>query len=143
MAWRSAAKAQYDPNAAVGRSDRPATVRVGGRSVSRTVTEGPGGGFEVNGTTPTLLHRDTEARGYTDTDRRTIVQNVAPPSSVSSQRVKRLTLDLPTDVHRTLKIRSAELDVPMAELLRGLIVETLADSSALSELAERCRQPLD
>ncbi len=57
--------------------------------------------------------------------------------------MKRLTLDLPTDVHRTLKIRSAELDVPMAELLRGLIVETLADSSALSELAERCRQPLD
>jgi hypothetical protein len=57
--------------------------------------------------------------------------------------VKRLTLDLPTDVHRALKIRSAELDVPMAELLRGLIVETLADSSALNDLAERCRQPLD
>lgn len=70
-------------------------------------------------------------------------RTVVPPSSVSIQGVKRLTLDLPTDVHRTLKIRSAELDVPMAELLRGLIVETLTDTTALSELAERCRQPLD
>jgi len=50
---------------------------------------------------------------------------------------------IPADVHRSLKIRSAELDVPMAEFLRKLIVETLADSSALNDLAERYRQPLD
>ncbi len=55
--------------------------------------------------------------------------------------MKRLTLDLATDLHRTLKVRSVELDVPMVELLRQLIVEALADPSALSELAERCRQP--
>jgi hypothetical protein len=48
-------------------------------------------------------------------------------------------LDLATDVHRTLKIRSVELDIPMAELLRALIAEALADSSALNRVAERCR----
>lgn len=68
---------------------------------------------------------------------------VVSPSSVPSQGAKRLTLDLATDLHRTLKVRSAELDVPMVELLRQLIVEALADPSTLSELAERCRQPGD
>jgi hypothetical protein len=56
-----------------------------------------------------------------------------------SPRAKRLTLDLPTDVHRSLKIRSAELGIPMAELLRALILEALADPSALKEIAARCR----
>jgi len=65
---------------------------------------------------------------------------VTSTSSPSGQQVKRLTLDLPTDVHRTLKIRSVELDVPMAELLRELIVDALADPAALSILAERRRQ---
>jgi hypothetical protein len=53
--------------------------------------------------------------------------------------VKRLTLDLPSDVHRALKVRSVELDVPMAELLRELIAGALAEPSVLSELAERRR----
>lgn len=55
--------------------------------------------------------------------------------------MKRLTLDLPTEVHRTLKMRSVELDIPMAELLRELIEEVLADPSSLKQLAERRRRP--
>ncbi len=54
--------------------------------------------------------------------------------------MKRLTLDLPNDVHRALKVRSVELDVPMAELLRELIAGALAEPSVLAELADRCRQ---
>jgi hypothetical protein len=37
---------------------------------------------------------------------------VVPAANVPSQQVKRLTLDLPWDVHRTLKMRSVELDIP-------------------------------
>jgi hypothetical protein len=64
---------------------------------------------------------------------------VAPSTAPSSPSVKRLTLDLPNNVHRNLKIRSAELDVPMAELLRELITKALADPSAFAEVAERRR----
>jgi hypothetical protein len=53
--------------------------------------------------------------------------------------VKRLTLDLPSDVHRALKIRSAELEVPMVELLRALIGDALDHHSTLRELADRVR----
>lgn len=53
--------------------------------------------------------------------------------------MKRLTLDLPSDVHRALKVRSVELDVPMAELLREFIAGALAEPSVLAELADRCR----
>ena len=65
---------------------------------------------------------------------------VASPAGLEGQQVKRLTLDLPADLHRTLKIRSAELDVPMAELLRELILEALANPRSLSELADRRRR---
>jgi hypothetical protein len=64
---------------------------------------------------------------------------VASTPTPASQRVKRLTLDLPSEVHRALKVRSAELDVPMAELLRELIHGALAEPSVLIELADRCR----
>lgn len=67
-------------------------------------------------------------------------EDVAPAASPPRQQVKRLTLDLPMDVHRTLKLRSVELDMPMAELLRELIAEALADPSALGQLAERRRR---
>lgn len=52
--------------------------------------------------------------------------------------MKRLTLDLPVDLHRSLKVRSAELDVSMADLLRELVADALSDEASLSELAERC-----
>lgn len=68
------------------------------------------------------------------------VAMVPPLATLGKQQVKRLTLDLPADVHRTLKIRSAELEVPMAELLRELIVEALENPSVLSQLAERRRR---
>jgi hypothetical protein len=51
--------------------------------------------------------------------------------------VKRLTLDLPVDVHRALKVRSVELDVPMAELLRELIGDALRKPATLKAIAAR------
>lgn len=65
---------------------------------------------------------------------------MATPAGHPGQPMKRLTLDLPTDVHRTLKMRSVELDIPMAELLRELIDDVLADPSSLAQLAERRRR---
>lgn len=64
---------------------------------------------------------------------------VAAPSAPPGTRVKRLTVDLPAELHRALKVRSAELDVPMAELLRELIDEALRKPSKLRELADRLR----
>lgn len=53
--------------------------------------------------------------------------------------MKRLTLDLPQDTHRALKVRSAELDVPMAKLLRVLVADALKKPATLRDLAERIR----
>lgn len=62
------------------------------------------------------------------------------PVPTSTERFKRLTLDLPGDVHRAFKVRSAELDIPMAELLRELIIGALAEPTVLVELADRSRR---
>lgn len=55
------------------------------------------------------------------------------------RRLKRLTLDLSPDLHRALKVRAAELEVPMAELLRELIDAALKDVSVLEGVAARLR----
>lgn len=57
----------------------------------------------------------------------------------SGPRVKRLTLDLPGDLHHTLKVRAAELDVPMAELLRQLVADALKQPATLRDIAARLR----
>lgn len=54
---------------------------------------------------------------------------------------KRLTLDLAVDLHRSLKVRCAEVDVPMAEVLRVLIEDALADERKLTDVARRVRGP--
>ena len=59
--------------------------------------------------------------------------------ALTEARVKRLTLDIPADLHRALKIRAAELDVSMVELLRVLIEQTLEDPSTLRCIADRLR----
>jgi hypothetical protein len=64
---------------------------------------------------------------------------VARPAPAPEDRVKRLTLDLPADVHRALKIRSAELEVPMVELLRRLIGQALKEPSTSRQKAQRRR----
>lgn len=56
-------------------------------------------------------------------------------ASRDPDRLKRLTLDLPADLHRALKIRSAELEVPMVELLRRLIERSLREPAGLVEVA--------
>jgi hypothetical protein len=49
---------------------------------------------------------------------------------------KRLTLDIPADLHRALKVRAAELDVPMVEVVRALIQRALEDPTALRDLID-------
>jgi hypothetical protein len=61
------------------------------------------------------------------------------PSTPRGRRLKRLTLDLTPDLHRALKVRAAELDIPMVELLRELIDAALKDASVLEGVAARLR----
>jgi hypothetical protein len=65
------------------------------------------------------------------------------PSATVTRRSKRLTLDLDTDLHRALKIRSAELGVTMAELLRWLIERGLREPSAMQKWAKRVNGAID
>jgi hypothetical protein len=53
--------------------------------------------------------------------------------------VKRLTLDLHDDVHKHLKITAAELEIPMAELLRELVADALDKPTVLGDTAARIR----
>ena len=68
--------------------------------------------------------------------------SVVASDALTEARVKRLTLDIPADLHRALKIRAAELDVSMVELLRVLIEQTLEDPSTLRRIADRLRVDL-
>jgi hypothetical protein len=64
---------------------------------------------------------------------------VAASDALTDTRVKRLTLDIPAGLHRALKIRSAELDVPMVEMVRALLQRALEDPATLSDLVEGLR----
>lgn len=61
---------------------------------------------------------------------------MAPPAAPRATRPKRLTLDLPPELHRALKLRAVDLDVPMAELLRVLIERALNEPSTFARLAD-------
>jgi predicted DNA binding CopG/RHH family protein len=65
---------------------------------------------------------------------------VAPFAASSEIRQKRLTLDLSPELHKALKVRAVELDVPMSELLRALIEQALNEPLTLSRLAEDLRR---
>jgi hypothetical protein len=84
-----------------------------------------------------MTHRDTETRGYGNT---ATLAGVAPPGASRDKRPKRLTLDLAPELHRALKRRAVELDIPMADLLRALIQRALAEPSTLSNLADDIRR---
>lgn len=64
---------------------------------------------------------------------------VVASNALTEVRVKRLTLDIPADLHRALKVRAAELDVPMVEMLRALIRHALEDPTALNDLVDALR----
>lgn len=64
---------------------------------------------------------------------------MAPPAAAHATRPKRLTLDLPPELHRALKLRAVDLDVPMAELLRVLIERALNEPSTFARLADDLR----
>jgi len=64
---------------------------------------------------------------------------VATSAAARDSGPKRLTLDLAPELHRALKVRAVELDVPMADLLRGLIQQALSEPLTLSNLADDLR----
>jgi hypothetical protein len=53
--------------------------------------------------------------------------------------VKRLTLDLRDEVHKHLKVAAAQLEVPMAELLRELVADAISRPTVLDDTAARIR----
>jgi hypothetical protein len=66
---------------------------------------------------------------------------VASTPSLSTATIKRLTIDLPPDVHRTLKVRCAGLGVTMVELVRVVIDDALArDDPRLRSLLDGKRR---
>lgn len=83
---------------------------------------------------PIIPHRDTRIQNY-GYDLR-----VAPSAASDKTPPKRLTLDLAPELHRALKVRAVDLDIPMAELLRALIEHALTEPSTLSRLAEDLRR---
>lgn len=118
----------------------PPTFTLVGPAVASNVTVQTSGnvGASAQRDLNTQKCRNTELRESLNTEvgyRRPVAPSTAPPSSP----VKRLTLDLPADVHRALKLRSVELDVPMAELLRELIAKALSDPTAFTKVTERRR----
>lgn len=82
-----------------------------------------------------MTHRNTEKQEY----RKLYHSSVVASDALTETRVKRLTLDIPAEIHRALKIRAAELDVPMVELLRALIEQALEDPSTLANLIQAQR----
>lgn len=82
-----------------------------------------------------MAHRNTESQGY----RKLYHSAVVASDALTEARVKRLTLDIPAELHRALKVRAAELDVPMVELLRALIEQALEDPSTLANFVEAQR----
>lgn len=87
-----------------------------------------------------LTHRSTESRGCVILGCGGTVLAMARVPPPDPQAMKRLTLDLPAAVHRAFKVRCAELDVPMAELLRELLSDAMKKPSTLRDLAQRVRQ---
>ena len=79
-----------------------------------------------------MTHRNTETQGY----RKLYHSAVVASDALTETRVKRLTLDIPADLHRALKVRAAELDVPMVEMVRALIQRALEDPTALRDLID-------
>lgn len=67
-------------------------------------------------------------------------RSVATARPSPSGRSKRLTLDLTPELHRALKVRAAELEVPMVDLLRGFLADALDDPETLTALAARMRE---
>lgn len=65
---------------------------------------------------------------------------MAAPRQPRNGRSKRLTLDLTPELHRALKVRAAELEVPMVDLLRGFLAEALENPATLQALADRMRE---
>ena len=56
-----------------------------------------------------------------------------------SPTIKRLTIDLTPDVHRSLKVSAAEHDVQMVDLVRYLVSDLLADPKRFRRVADRAR----
>ncbi len=57
-----------------------------------------------------------------------------------SSSPQRLTVDLPTEMHRTLKANAAMQGVTMVELIRVLLADVLADPKRFDQIAAKAHQ---
>lgn len=53
--------------------------------------------------------------------------------------IKRLTVDLPADLHRSFKVGAAAHDVQMVDLVRYLVSDLVADQKRLGQVAKKVR----
>lgn len=53
--------------------------------------------------------------------------------------IKRLTIDLTPDLHRSFKMAAAAHDVQMADLVRYLVSDLLADRKRFRQVADKAR----
>ena len=56
---------------------------------------------------------------------------------------QRLTVDLPVEMHRTLKASAALQGVTMVELIRFLLADVLADPKRFDQIAAKARNVRD
>jgi hypothetical protein len=56
-----------------------------------------------------------------------------------SPTIKRLTIDLTPELHRSLKVGAAAHDVQMVDLVRYLVSELLADPKRFRQVADKAR----
>jgi len=56
-----------------------------------------------------------------------------------SPTIKRLTIDLTSDLHRSLKTGAAAHDVQMVDLVRYLVSDLLADPKRFRQVADKAR----
>jgi len=72
----------------------------------------------VSGTAPTIATPKPETKsGVQQID--SIVQG--PQPKTEKGKLKRLTLDIPEDLHRSIKMKSVSLGIPMVDMLRTLL----------------------
>lgn len=53
------------------------------------------------------------------------VETRAEPAAVRTPKPKRLTIDIDPDLHKRLKLHCFQQDIPIAELLREMIEQSL------------------
>jgi hypothetical protein len=74
-----------------------------------------------------MMMRSTTLRasefGISAADKKAATELGREPQAIDLGRMKRLTLDLPEELHRAIKVNAVQEGVTMAEKLRALLME--------------------